>query len=288
MKSLLALSLALLPLSASAQLLPHLVFSKTSIQSQKSDYQGKTGANGAIDLEDFEIVGDLDSATQVKLVRGSVRGQVSAPNVSLQKATGRKVRFTQAKANSLYAASYELDALALRLSSYPATAAAEFAQREVRGRTAQGLLFKASQALEVIDINASELNRTNTLIFEGNGSSQLLIRVRGSSVSLQRKETIVTQGIRPEQITFFFPEARSLELSYSGGAMDPATNIHWGIPGSVVAPNALVHFAEILVTGRLYAGQICTDAGLNGGQVNYARNALIEGGSTCPTRCGQR
>lgn len=289
MTKFLLLAAALLSPSAFAEsnLLPFLVFSKTSIQSQQSDYQGHTGALGAIDLVNYEIVGDLESNSSVRLENGSVRGTIKAPAISLKRATGARGKYTAATQALLNSASYEMDSLAMKLSALANTGKAEFASLTVGARQFTGLKFTATRELEVIDVTADELSRANGIILDGSGL--LLIRVSGTNVNLRGKATHVISGLRPEQVVFYFPEARSIELSHSGGAKDPYYGTHWGIPGSVVAPYALVHFAEILVTGQLYAGQICTDRGLNGGQVNAAYSILLKSlsqgcGNTVP-RC---
>lgn len=289
MRKILLLAATLLSPSAFAasDLLPFLVFSKTSITSQQSDYQGHTGALGAIDLVNYEIVGDLESASSIRVESGSVRGTIKAPTVSLKRATGKRGKYTASSASLLNSASYEMDSLAMKLSALANTGKAEYGKANVDGREVSGLKFTATRSLEVIDVTADEIGAASQIILDGNGL--LLIRVSGTNVSLRGKATHVASGLRPEQVVFFFPEARSLELSYTGGARDPQNGTHWGIPGSVVAPHALVHFAEILVTGQLYAGQICTDRGLNGGQVNAAYSILLkqlsEGcGNTVP-RC---
>lgn len=274
-KSLL-LAVALLSPSAFAEsnLLPFLVFSKTSIQSQQSDYQGHTGALGAVDLVNYEIVGDLESASSIRVENGSVRGTVKAPAISLKRATGKRGKYTSAVQGVLNSASYEMDSLAMKLSALATTGKAEQGTAMIDGRQISGLKFTATRELEVIDVTADELSRTSEILLDGAGL--LLIRVSGTNVSLRHKATHVISSLRPEQVVFFFPDARSIELSYSGGARDRYNGTHWGIPGSVVAPNALVHFAEVLVTGQLYVGQICTDRGLNGGQVNASYSILLK------------
>jgi choice-of-anchor A domain-containing protein len=259
---------------ADSNLLPFLVFSKTSIQSQQSDYQGHTGALGAIELSNYEIVGDLESASSIRVENGSIRGTIKAPSISLKRATGKRGKYTTATQNLLQSASFEMDSLAMKLSALANTGKPEAATVTLDGRQISGLKFTATRELEVIDVTADELSRTREIILDGSGL--LLIRVSGTNVNLRGKATHVASSLRPEQVVFYFPDARSIELSYSGGAKDRHSGTHWGIPGSVVAPSALVHFAEILVTGQLYVGQICTDHGLNGGQVNAAYSILLQ------------
>ncbi|MCO5143156.1 MAG: choice-of-anchor A family protein [Oligoflexia bacterium] len=260
---------------ANSNLQNFLVFSKTSIQSQSSDYQGHTGALGSIELHNYEIAGYLASASSIQLIEGSVRGYALAPKVSLKRATAKRAPYSQELQNQLQAASYEIDSLSLKLASFQTTATVERSTITIEhDRVVHGLKFSANKNLEIIDIRSEELEQTNNLIFDGEGL--LLVRIHGKHIDLQKKGTYIISNIRPEQIVFFFPDAQSIELSYSGGARNPVDNTHWGIPGSIVAPKALVHFAEILVTGQMYVGQICTENGLNGGQVNASYSILLK------------
>lgn len=284
--SLPVLAVALLsPLAQASNLLPYLVFSRSSIESQHSDYQGNTGAVGQINLSNFEIRGALYSGQGIRMTDGSVHGLSRAPRISTTRASLRRGSYDANVANHLNAASQEMGDLAVRLSSYPATASAETVLANQRGSSVNALKFTATRPLEVIDVDAATVSAYSALVFEGNGSSLLLVRVRGSVANLSNKATIVTRGITPAQIVLYFPEASSVDISYSGGAVDPATGTHWGIPGAILAPNAAVHFAEVLVTGEVYVGQLCTQLGLNGGQVNFSQSILLNNanvGGGCP------
>ncbi len=259
---------------ASTELLSYLVFAKQGIQSQSSDYQGATGAMGAVDLTKFEIVGHLESTNSIRLVEGSVKGQSRAPRVTARRASVHRASFTQVTERKLSNADRGLDTISARLSAYPSTSQAL--------RTTDGISIVASRSLEVVDIDEATFASAASLHLEGDGRSLLLVRIRGAFVNFQNKGVFVSRGLRPEQVVFYFPDALEMELSYSGGAKDPASGLSWGIPGSIVAPLARVHFAEILVTGKFYVGSICTRTGLNGGQVNAADSVLLREQLGCP------
>ena len=263
-----ALAVSLAGPAHAAGLLDYLVFAKTGIQSQSSDYQGATASAGPIELSHFEIKGDLHSSESIRMAHGSVRGTARAPQVTLNHVGGRRGSYGSSTERQILGSYKQLDEITRWLSSFAPTNTAAFVQREINGAWLTGLDLVASQEIEVVDIDASTLQTTDNLFLSGNDRALLLVRIHGQLVDFSHKGVFVVGGIRPEQVTFFFPEATSLELSYSGGPL--------GIPGTVVAPGARVHFAEILVTGHLYAGTICTDGGLNGGQVNAARSTLLE------------
>lgn len=257
------------PAHAAGDLLDYLVFAKTGIQSQSSDYQGATASAGPIELTHFEIKGDLHSSESIRVTHGSVRGTARAPKITLNHVGGRRGSYGSSTERQILSSYRQLDEISRWLSSFAPTSSAAYVQRDIGGEWLTGLDLVASQEIEVIDIEASDLQSAGNLFLSGNDRALLLVRVHGARVDFSRKGVFLVGGIRPEQVTFFFPEATSLELSRSGG---PAL----GIPGTVIAPGARVHFAEILVTGHLFAGMICTDAGLNGGQVNAGRSTLLE------------
>jgi choice-of-anchor A domain-containing protein len=292
MKALKYLSIALAAfssLSASASLpgptsdrLPdlmrYLVFAKGNIQSQHSDYQGNTGAVGEIDLAHFEIQGNLESNLRVRMRDGSIWGAGSAPRLNLLRVNNRHQRpHTPRVQERIELAAFGMDYASMWLNEMNATSRPRAARESINGRSLLGLKLVAARPVEVIDIEASALNSADNLFLEGNGSSVLLLRIRGEKVNMSRKGIFVTRGLRPNQIVYLFPEAKKIHLAYSGGAFDPDDRrVHWGIPGSILAPRADLHFAEALVTGKLYAKNILTRPGLNGGQVNYGDSILLE------------
>lgn len=252
----LSLVLTLLVPTANANSLSSFqVFANSTIQSQKSDYQGSTGALGAIQLSNFEIVGDLASRKAVEFRSGSVRGAVRAPKTYFKRTGARR---SSPLPVQLDQAGSDLVALTTRLNAYRSTS-------HINGET-----IEAHNAVEVIDLESLPRN----LFISGRRESLVLVRVHGTNVDFKNRGVFLIGNMRPEQITFFFPEAATLELSYSGGP-------EWGVPGSVVAPYAKTHFAEILVTGRLYVGSVCTNADLNGGQVNAGGALLLDGAGSC-------
>lgn len=299
MKNLAFLLVALfwLPAPARAELENYLVFARDGIQGQQSDFQGRTGSLGSISLAHFEIVGDLVAGESIRISDASVRGTLRAPYVQATRVGGyRALRRDSGATASLARAAAELNSVAQRLSSYAATTQAVEAtdsvyacdstrgsRRGERGvnycsltsREVRGWKISATRAVEVVDLDAANLTG-GALILEGGGQSSLLIRVRGDSVDFRRVGIFLRGGLTASQVVFYFPEARSLNLSDSGGAVDPATGAMLGIPGSVVAPHATVEFADVLVTGQVLVANLCTERGRRTGQVNFALADLLK------------
>jgi choice-of-anchor A domain-containing protein len=266
----------------------YLVFSRTSIEGQNSDFQGNTGALGGISLRHFFIGGNLDSASSVSLADGTVKGAARGPSVRLSRATARKRAASSAQNQALVEANAQIDGLASWLANLDATSAPVWGSAMVRGEagklSADGLLLTASRPLEVIGLRAEDFASAANLVLEGSADSLLVVRIYGTNPSFVNKGVFVRGGLRPEQVIFFFPEASKLELSQGGGAVDPVTGKPWGIPGSVVAPYAVVEFSSILVTGQLFAGRLCNTGALPTGQVNFGSSLIIE--RYLPQFCG--
>lgn len=271
-----------------ASLKDYLVFSRTSIEGKNSDFQGATAALGAISLNHFLISGNLDSASSLSLTNGTIKGAARAPSVRLSRATAKRRSASSAQNPALVEASAQIDGLSSWLANLEATSAPASSSAVVRGVEGEvsvsGLVLTASRPLEVIGLRAEDFASAGSLILEGTADTLLVVRVYGATPSFVNKGVFVRGGLRPEQVIFFFPEAATLNLSQGGGAVDPVTGLSWGIPGSVVAPYAVVEFSSILVTGQLFAGRICNTSALPTGQVNYGASLIID--RYLPQFCG--
>ncbi|RZA05843.1 MAG: choice-of-anchor A family protein [Proteobacteria bacterium] len=241
-----------------------------------------------ISLNHFLISGDLDSASSVAVTNGTVKGAVHAPTVRLSRATARKRVASASQNPSLVEASAQIDGLSTWLSNLGATAAPVWGSASVRGlngeTTVDGLLINSTAELEVVGIRAEDFAAAGSLVLEGGADTLLIVRIYGTNPSFLNKGVFVRGGLRPEQVIFFFPEATNLALTQGGGAVDPLTGLSWGIPGSVVAPYAVVEFASVLVTGQLFVGRLCNTSALPTGQVNYGASLIID--RYLPAFCG--
>jgi choice-of-anchor A domain-containing protein len=269
MRAFLALFLLLAagPSAFAASLADYSVFSRTSILGARSDFQGRTGALGAVRLENFLIKGDLESASSVSLSNGTIAGAVRAPSVSLVRATSRGRSVGAKHVPELADVNFQIDGLVLNLATLAANASALV--------VADGLSVQTIGAYTIVDINGADFAAASSLHFSGEG--ELLVRVHGREIDFVNKGVFLAGGLQPSQVAFFFPETTKLRLAQSGG---PGL----GIPGSVIAPLAVVDFYDVLVTGQLIVGRLCNTSNLPTGQVNLALSWWVK--QYLPAACG--
>jgi choice-of-anchor A domain-containing protein len=117
-------------------------------------------------------------------------------------------------------------------------------------------------------LKPADLNNAKRIIISGDASSTAVINIPGDQYILDGQDVIISPVIRVSNITWNFHETSFLQITHTH-------NGKLGMPGIVMAPNALVVFNEALITGALYAGEIVTsmtDSTLNAGQVNIEPN----------------
>ena len=87
----------------------------------------------------------------------------------------------------------------------------------------------------------------------------------------------ISKNISPEKIMFVFPYAKKIVIQRSGSRyLHNAQQTGYGIPGTILAANADIHFMNGLLTGNLYAFNVFASSNKtgvhgNGGQINYAK-----------------
>ena len=262
------------------------VFAKQSIRAGHSDFQGRTAAGEVIELHDFDIDGDLTAGRRISFERGQVKGSVDSPDIRLYQVLSRGRAMSAS--NGLDLASAKLDQLGGQLSALAATGEASSSVVDEDGTSVTVLNVSARRDPEVIDMTADQLASEGPgrlrLVLAGEDKSRLLIRVHGRSVRMQDVGFSVTGGLEPSRIAFLFPDATDLDILFSGGALDPAGK-PWGIPGSVIAPNADLRFGAALVTGQVFVKAISPISGLPTGQVNRYASPCQGPVASRPTEC---
>lgn len=258
------------------------VFAKQSIDAERSDYEGPAAAGGAITLSDFHVDGDLTAGTQVSFDRGQVSGFVRSPDVRMSNVFSSGIGPEQGNRFELTA--LKLDLLAARLAALKPTSRVTVGMG-LDGKTELKAL--ARRELEVVDLAGERLkvagdDRTR-LVLTGDARAQLLVRVHGRSVQLRHLAFAVSGGLDPSRIVFFFPEATDLEIAFSGGANQDAGET-WNIPGSIVAPDAVLRFASSTITGQVFARSITSIPGLPGGQVDRLPGNPAQTGHFTPSQ----
>jgi choice-of-anchor A domain-containing protein len=253
------------PPARSLNLLDLQVFASRSIQAAHSDFQGPTAAGGDVDLSDFEIKGDLTAGGRVTFRRGAVEaGRADLVQVSTR---------GQASSSSVQLAllSHKLDRLGARLANRRVTAQAAITETQDGGRILRTIDVGAGGSLDVVELKADQIASAwpvqTRIRIHGDGTSRLVVRVLGPDIRWRGVDFSMTGGIDPADVVFFFPQAYALDIADSGGALDGAGR-SFGIPGSIVAPDASLRFGSALVTGQVFARDILPVSGSPSGQIN--------------------
>jgi choice-of-anchor A domain-containing protein len=125
------------------------------------------------------------------------------------------------------------------------------------------MTLKADRAKHIFEIQGKNLlgNKVNVIKLDGNCDGPFIINIRGENVVIANKDIQLSDRLKscPGNIFFNFPDAKNLEITKSGtGAL--------GLQGTILAPQAALHFTDDLVTGGVFANGITGD-----GQINFSK-----------------
>ena len=253
----------------SINLLDLQVFAKGSIQASSSDYQGPTAAGSDIDLVDFSIDGNLTSGRRISVLRGSVSGVVSSPSKDLSQVSSAGSGPPPKVALDL--AATKLERLSAKMAALPVTTRIGVSEDKRSGTLWRLLTVVAKRNLEIVELPGDQLRSYGpgqvTIHLEGDERSRLLVRITGPTVRIHDVAFAISGGLDPSNVTFFFPQATDLDISDSGGALSREGR-SIGVPGSVIAPNASLHFGSALITGQVFVRDILPIPGSPSGQID--------------------
>ena len=246
----LALTLGLFTTLAQASLYDHTVYTNAGISAECSDFLGKVSSGGSIALRDF-LINDgggapgcaLNSASEVYFIRGQVRsGGNKLGCVSSADFRSQEVLYSSKK-----------------------KVTTDYAQLTTE-------LHNLSTALatgEVPNMKAVTLKLPlKNIVLSAESDQNLLITILGSNPQLVDTGVWISGGVRPQNIFWHFPEAKTLTIARSG-------SMPLGIPGIIVAPFADVYFNNALVTGAIFSNRLIGAAdradcrGMVSGQINH-------------------
>ena len=131
------------------------------------------------------------------------------------------------------------------------------------------IIIEANTYLNVVSIDADKnpIKKNETFVIRANIGQKVIINVKGKSIELRGTNVVLDGSVTPADIVWNFVDAESMFI------MNTADGV-FGIPGTVLAPNASVEFYEGLITGALYARSIIyvdpTDT-IKTGQINDGR-----------------
>ncbi len=131
------------------------------------------------------------------------------------------------------------------------------------------LTFAGNLEMNVFTVDAVELSKARTIVFDLAPLSTTVINIRGSRVEFQRVGMRVNQTNIRRLIWNMF-EASELDIRFSGTS-EVVNNRGIGLPGVFLAPQAKATFIEALITGSIFVKDLDgNEAGVSGGQVNYS------------------
>lgn len=262
----------------------YLVFSTGSIQYSGSDFQGLTGALANVDLSHFQIQEhrtphgvNLIAGKNVSLRSGAFEngGIEAGGNLHIQNAFvngpltyGGKLSVSSASINGsqrqarvsdvtnlLPVAQFYLNQ-SLKLGDLPANSQSQNEGGEL-------LLNAAPTGVAVFSLDADSIRGLKSIFISAEPCTQVVINIHGQSAALQDFDIELVNGMTPNQVLFNFPDAYHLGLSAAGSQA-------YGIPGTVLAPQAETDFSNGRVTGGLYVGDLYGNGQVNSGAFDWS------------------
>lgn len=273
-----------------------LVYATDGITADSSDYQGLIGSRGNITLSRFHVTGNektcltvtttgntsitdgkvelgieslgyvylrrmkamsiVSSNTAVSLEDASVDGKTFAPHL-VQKNSSVYGGYKRAHINMHASHEYLPDQISALSEGWSLTTPAGTKISSQNGATLINVLDNVS----VMNTDAS-LFRSELLI-KGDSSKIIVFNIKGADIKLADFH-VYLEGMKPYQVLFNFPEAVSLSIRNTGNSLQ-------GLPGTVLAPAAVLDFVEGLITGQVLVRRINPPMpGENSGQVNQS------------------
>lgn len=280
------------------------VYSIGNIDVQQSDYQGMTGAGGFILARNFQFNSNPANCLAVAvggdlgINSAAINGNTEAGGTAGINSTGARgdVVATDAFINSSNVRGNVVTVKPLRVQysgiGGSRKRSARISLRADHSQISNELRLESSylkyqtpnnsikiQGSDVVIalkpganiltfLRPADLNNAKRIFITGDASSTAVINIPGDQIILDGQDVILSSQVRVSNITWNFHETSFLQITHTH-------NGKLGMPGIVMAPNALVVFNEALITGALYAGEIVTnmtDSTLNAGQVNIEPN----------------
>jgi choice-of-anchor A domain-containing protein len=289
------------------------VYATDGIQSEHSDFMGLTGSGGDITLKHFEIRRTRSKPTDhlpyaafaggtFSLTHGSVnvrrngslvQGGVEAHRTVIKKAGTVKTRETY-KASVDPSIDHAFMAAEMKAASH--RLAYGMAMENPRVVTNNVFESRGPGTINVFNVTAADFESSNAYL-KGHSTDVFVINVMARDVSyegatyriadINEKAFFFEGTLTPANIIWNFPDADNVRVLASGVDRHDSVRKHWGVPGTILAPNAKVVFYNGLITGAVLSkvftayvrdekGGLFVPGG-NGGQVN---DACFQGGGT--------
>ena len=315
MKTLLFSLFVVSPTVFAHDLFDYAVFSKTDINSYRSDFEGRTGAGGSITTVDFLFTNARSGENGVMAGKNytQVNGGLNASEVLISSTTkmtavaafgnpNMKLTTVKAYLNSINlpgtveALQYEVHTSFVgrkkklsdrRMEEMKSEIHAEVEKQikamddmsyecgKLEGKAAEvvdnKLIIKATEeGLNVFNLSEAEFY-VGEIQFVARKGQQILLNIDAPRIILREKGISFRGDIEADSILWNFKDAESLTIQNTGSAQRYDGRA-LGVPGSILAPNAVVKFLDAAITGSLWVKEVSSmDKTSNGGQVNYLR-----------------
>lgn len=250
--------------SAQTRLRQYLVYASEGIRAHSSDYQGRTGSGGPIQLLNFmvnlprtESGKALLSSSSIDFARGAVRRDLKRPMdaAGLAKVSAPSLRLNLvAHAGAEKKATFSSRSMTDQMTRLAESLRSDLPRyvNPVRVETAS-FTGAGGLSLNYFEIEGSRLSDAREISFAGNDRELFVVRVTGSSpVRWIGTHFSLSPGMTPNQILFFFDGAPSLTIRESGS--DAWTG--FGIPANFLAPDTVLIFNSALITGSVWVKRI--------------------------------
>lgn len=260
-------------LNAHASLFDYTVYTKKGINAECSDFLGKTGSNAAITLRDFLIQEidskkcPLESSSSVTMTRGGVTTDKDNRELSCVRTQNLLAYGAGVTGSETYGVPFKLY------------------DRQMDEASA---LISAGVDADSLVLNGAEFSYRKNIVLKGTFPRTLIVTVTGEKIKMNGMGITIEGDIGPQIIIWHFPDAKLIELSYSGMKL-------LGIPGTILAPKARLVMNNALVTGAVYVNEFVGLAdredcsGRVSGQVNPVclRSPIPGLGCKAPRRGGK-
>lgn len=242
-----------------AGLFDHIAYTSEGIQAECSDYLGKVSSAGDIVLRDF-LIHDLQGLSGCSL---NAQGKVIFKSGSVEK---------QNDLSCISAQRLEQQHLAYKSHRrlHPDYQSLTREMQNISNQLDSGVIDART-----ILIDTAQLQGGGEITISGHAGEFVVVRSSELHPVISGVGVKLGGDIRPENILWHFPLARTLTLNFSG--VDTlAQGEHLGMPGTFLAPHAEVKFNNALITGALFARKITGLAdrhdcsGMVAGQINPA------------------
>jgi choice-of-anchor A domain-containing protein len=119
---------------------------------------------------------------------------------------------------------------------------------------------------QVFEIDAKDLQSVKVIKISGTCATPFIINIKGESAIISETDIQISKGLESciGNIFFNFPQAKSVILKKSGTRK-------FGVPGTILAPQAKLDFSDDLVTGGVFARYIS-----GSGQVNFSKPTWLK------------